>query len=101
MEYPLNQMDHDSRFLAHLLTIVFDTETLKRSSALGRKPTNSNIVHDALDAELLQFVRGMSVLAPTTDRKNTYVANRLVHIAFFQMFIYIGLARTDHVAIVS
>lgn len=71
--YPHSQLDHDSGFVTYLLTIVFDIETLRRSSALGRKPTNGKPAHDALDCEILQFVRGMSIFALTIHRNDTHV----------------------------
>lgn len=59
MEYPHSLMEYDSGFLMYLLTIVFGNETLRKSCALGRKPPNADIAHDALDLQLLEFVKGM------------------------------------------
>lgn len=57
--YPHSQIDCDSPFLIYLLLIVFGADTLKKSSALGKKARNANVRHKALDPELLAFVEGM------------------------------------------
>lgn len=56
-EYPHSTADYDSRFVSYLLTILFDRETLSRSSASGGVAHNVGTAHDPLDPERLNFLK--------------------------------------------
>lgn len=56
-EYPLTEEENDGVFLSYLLGAVFGHETLKRSSAFGGRANHSGVTHEALDAELLDFIK--------------------------------------------
>lgn len=60
--FPASSSVNDSKFVCKLLEIVFDRETLMRSSATGRLANNNGLQHEALNVERLQFVKGMGVI---------------------------------------
>lgn len=72
-EYPHSQIDCDSPFLIYLLLIVFGADTLKKSSALGKKAKNANVQHDPLDPELLGFVEGMCAFVLKIDSTRLFI----------------------------
>lgn len=59
-EHRQSALDLDSRFVSYMLALVFDTETLKRSSANGRIANNVGIGHAPLDPVRLKFMKGTS-----------------------------------------
>lgn len=59
--YPASTQHGDSNFILKLLDIVFDHETLVRSSVNGTRSNNSGQIHEPLEANRLKFMKGTSI----------------------------------------
>lgn len=57
-EYPFSNEVNDGRFLAALLDVVFDRQTMSRSSLYGKPANNGGHIHDALNPAIMEFVKG-------------------------------------------
>lgn len=57
-EYPQSTMEFDSRFISYMPTLLFDRETLARSSANGGIANNVGTAHYFLDPVRLKFLKG-------------------------------------------
>lgn len=53
----------DSKFVDHLLSVLFEPSVLKTSSYGGGKSNYNNKAHDALDASKLSFLNGRFLFA--------------------------------------
>lgn len=56
--FPQSTADFDSRIVSYMLPILFDRETLSRSSANGGIANNVGISHAPLDPVRLKFLKG-------------------------------------------
>lgn len=75
----------DSKFISCLLTIVFGTEVLKRSSAGGRASNYNGIVHERLDPQKLEFIRSKKNSKLQTELFNPYIYSCLYSLT--EMFL--------------